>query len=103
MNIITSNNLAPVAAPVSQAYSNSLALPSTGEAGPSSRAPPLEGLKNTFSDDARGSLFAKTKDMKDSGASDDDIKSFVEREIANNSPDNSNDSQRTGRLIDILV
>ncbi len=103
MNIITSNNLAPAAVPAQQAYSNSLALPSTGEAGPSSRAPPLEGLRNTFSDNARDSLFAKTKDMKDSGASDNDIKSFVEIELANNSRDSSDDAQRSGRLIDILV
>ena len=103
MNIITSNNLTTVAAPVYQANSNAASLPGSGEAGPSSRAPPLESLKNSFSDNSNDSMFAKAKEMQNSGASENDIRNFIENEVANNSDDQSNDSGRTGRLIDILV
>ncbi len=103
MNVSTSNDLTTTAISLYQAQSNPSWPPGAGDAELSSRVAPLDALDNSFSDKAKDALYAKAKEMKNSGASDDDIKSFVNTELATNGDDESADSQRTGRLIDILA
>ena len=77
--------------------------PSGGKGeGPVSHAIAIEQLGGTLSTDLKDSLMAQTQVMEDSGASFEDIKSFVDSELEANGVDISPGHQRSGQFVDIM-
>ncbi|MGQ7846392.1 hypothetical protein ACUNV4_18070 [Granulosicoccus sp. 3-233] len=103
MNVSTSNDLTSTAMSLSHAQTAPPMPPGGGDGGPSSRVAPMEALGGTLPEDAKNALFAGTGQLADSGASVDEIQSFVDRQLATDDGDFSAGSQRTGQLVDMMA
>ena len=103
MNVSTSNDLTSTAMSLSQAQTSPPMPPSGGDGGPSSRVAPMEALGGALSEDARSALMAGTSQLAESGASFDEIQTFIDRQLAAGDGDSSAGSQRTGQLVDMLA
>lgn len=54
----------------------------------------------TLSDSARDALFSGAKNLKDSGASDDEVKAYVSSELEANGAGVPAGAERSGQLVD---
>ncbi len=91
---------------ISQAQSGSRPPPSPGggggKGGPPDHASAIESMGSTLTDDAMDTLLAGVKELEDSGASFEDIKSYVDTELEANGVDVSGGQQRSGQLVDMM-
>ena len=77
--------------------------PSGGKGeGPVSDTIAIEQMGGTQSTDLKDSLMAQTKVLEDSGASYEEILSFVDSELEANGVDVSPGHQRSGQFVDIM-
>ena len=77
--------------------------PSGGEGeGPVSQVIAIEQLGGTLSTDLKDSLMADAQVLEDSGASFEEVKSFVDSELESNGIDISPGPQRSGQFVDIM-
>ena len=77
--------------------------PSGGEGeGPVSQVIAIEQLGGTLSTDMKDSLMADAQVLEDSGASFEEVKSFVDSELESNGIDISPGPQRSGQFVDIM-
>ena len=77
--------------------------PSGGKGeGPVSDAISIKQTDSTQSTDLKDSLMAQAKELEDSGASFEEILSFVDSELEANGVDVSSGNQRSGQFVDIM-
>ena len=62
----------------------------------------VEQLGNTLTDGVKDSLYAGIQELEESGASFEEIKSFVDSELKANGVDLSGGHQRSGQLVDLM-
>lgn len=74
-----------------------------GNGGPPDHATAIESPGSSLSDEAQAELLAKVNEMGSSGASFDDIKTFVDSELTSNGVDISSEGQRSGQFVDITA
>lgn len=103
MNVSTSNDLTSTAMSLSHAQTSPPMPPGGGDGGPSSRVPPMEALGGALSEDARSALFSGAGQLAESGASFDQIQSFIDSQIAASGDDSTEGSQRSGQLVDMMA
>lgn len=101
MNVSVSADI--TAAGVTQTQSRPPPPPSGGRGeGPPSHATAIEKLGSSLSDDVKDSLLASVQELEESGASFEEIKSFVDNELEANGVDFSSRQSRSGQFIDIV-
>lgn len=94
-----------MSATISQAQSGSRPPPPPGggdKGGPPDHASAIESLGSSLSDDVKDALFAGVEELEKSGASFEEIKSFVDNELEANGVDVSGGGQRSGQLVDVM-
>lgn len=94
-----------MAASTSQAQSASRPPPPPGggeKGGPPSHASAIQSLGSTLTQEVQDSLLAGVTELEESGASFDEIKSYVDSELEANGVDISGGQQRSGHLLDIM-
>ncbi len=92
-------------ASLSQTQSQSRPPPPPGGGngeGPPSHAQAIETMGSSLSTEVRDSLFAAVEEMQETGATFDEIKSFVDTEMEANGIDMSGGQNRSGQLINIM-
>lgn len=73
-----------------------------GRSGPPDHAAAIEKLGSTLTNEAKDSLLAGVEKLEESGASFEEIKSFVDGELEANGIDTSGASRRSGQVVDIM-
>jgi hypothetical protein len=73
-----------------------------GQGGPSGRASAIESMGGPLTDGVNGSLLAGAAKLEASGASFEEIRSFVDGELEANGVDTSGGDQRSGQLVDMM-
>jgi len=63
----------------------------------------IESLGNAMTDSARDSLLASAQEFKQSGASFEEVKSFVNSKLDTSSANVSSNVQSTGNLVDMYA
>lgn len=60
----------------------------------------MESLSGTISNAAKDTLYAGVEELEDSGASDEDIRAFVDSELQ---ASGVGESSRSGQLVDMMA
>lgn len=69
---------------------------------PPERVSAIETMGGSLSDDVKGSVLTGAAELKASGASSEQVKTFVDSELAANGVDVSGGDQRSGQLVDMM-
>ncbi|ASJ70696.1 hypothetical protein [Granulosicoccus antarcticus] len=104
MNMSTSPDI--MSATISQAQAVSLPAPPPergiqGELPDAASA--MQKLGGSLTDDAKDSVLAGVVELESSGASFEEIRSFVDSELESNGVDMSGGGQRSGQLVDMMI
>ena len=102
MNVSISTDLMATAMSLSPAQPQPHATPPPGggEGGPATYVSAIESTGGTISDAAQETLYAGVEELEDSGASFEDIRSFVDTELE---ASGAAGSQRSGQLVDMMA
>ena len=75
-----------------------------GEASsPVSIVPSVDSTGVSLSDDDRGAMMSAARDLQDSGAGMDEIRSMVNSEMESRGADTASGSQNTGMMVDMFA
>lgn len=69
---------------------------------PATQVPTIENWGNALSDDARDALYAGARDMEEAGASEEQVREFVENQLESQGASVPEGAPKTGRLIDVF-
>lgn len=102
MNLNISTDLTSATISQAQSQSRPPPPPGGGKGGPPDHASAIESLGSTLTDEAKDSLYAGVAELEESGASFEEIKSFVDSELEANGVDVSGGQSRSGQLVDVM-
>ena len=70
---------------------------------PVTQVVPIKQTANSLSDDDRGALLSAARDLQDSGADFEQVRSFVDSELESSGVNAQPGGERTGQMVDLFA